>query len=410
MSLDTASLWTLIAASLVLLMTPALAMFYGGMTRATGVVNMMLMSFLAAAITAVVWVLWGFSFSAGEPAIAGIIGNPISDFAMHATKPEQLLTAGFAGTFAMISVAIISGAIADRARFAPWLLFVPLWVTLVYAPVAFWVWGGGILSENGALGKIFGEAIDFAGGTVVHTNAGIAALVLALRLGQRHNFHDRPQPHNTPLVMLGAALLWFGWFGFNAGAATTVEQAGLIWINTLVAPGAAVLGWILIEKLRGCPPSSLGVASGVVAGLVAITPSCADIAPWAAIVLGLLAGAGSAWAVNLKWKLGYDDSLDVVGVHLVSGIIGTVFLGFFAMPSESSAGGLFYGGGLQQLAAQALALAVVIAFSAAMTWLLAWAIGKVTAWRVAPEVEREGVDNAEHQEVGYRLRSLDVSK
>lgn len=403
MELDVASLWILIAAALVLLMTPALGLFYGGMTRATGVVNMMLMSFSAAAITAIVWVLWGYSFSAGEPAIAGIIGNPISDFALHNTPESGLLAAGFAGTFAMISVAIISGAIADRSRFAPWLMFVPLWVTLVYAPVAFWVWGGGMLSADGFLGKIFGEAIDFAGGAVVHTNAGVAALVLALKLGQRHNFHDRPQPHNTPLVMLGAGLLWFGWFGFNAGAATTIEQAGLIWVNTLAAPGAAVLGWIMVEKLRGARPSSLGVASGLVSGLVAITPSCADIAPWAAMLLGVLAGAGSAWAVNLKWKLGYDDSLDVVGVHLVSGVIGTLFLGFFAMPTAESAGGLFYGGGFAQLVSQFMALLVVIVFSAATTWVIATVIEKISPWRVPADIEIAGIDAAEHNESGYQL-------
>ncbi|WP_313814369.1 ammonium transporter [Glutamicibacter sp.] len=408
MALDVGSLWILIAAAMVLLMTPALALFYGGMTRSTGVVNMMLMSFLAAAITGVVWVLWGYSVSAGEPAIAGIIGNPISDFAMGKTQPEQLLAAGFAGTFAMISVAIISGAIADRARFAPWLAFVPVWVTVVYAPVAFWVWGGGILSAEGVLGKIFGEAIDFAGGTVVHTNAGIAALVLALRLGQRYNFHDRPQPHNTPLVMLGAALLWFGWFGFNAGAATTVEEAGLIWINTFVAPGAAVLGWIVVEHLRGSRPSSLGVASGVVAGLVAITPSCANIAPWAAILLGVLAGVGSAWAVNLKWKFGYDDSLDVVGVHLVSGIIGTVFLGFFALPGEAGTGGLFYGGGWNQLVSQLVALLVVIVYSAAMTWVIASVIDRISPWRVPTDVEVAGIDASEHNESGYLLNGTPV--
>ncbi|PRA06928.1 ammonia channel protein [Arthrobacter sp. MYb229] len=401
MELDTASLWIMIAAALVLLMTPALGLFYGGMTRSTGVVNMMLMSFSAAALSAIVWILWGYSLSAGEPAIAGIIGNPFSDIAMQNTEPSGLLAAGFSGTFALISVAIISGAIADRSRFAPWLLFVPLWVSLVYAPVAFWIWGGGLLSEDGVLGQLFGEAIDFAGGAVVHTNAGIAALVLALKLGQRHNFHDRPQPHNTPLVMLGAALLWFGWFGFNAGAATTIEQAGLIWINTMGAPAAAVLGWILVEKLRGQRPSSVGVASGLVAGLVAITPSCADLSPWAALLLGLIAGAGAAWAVNLKWKLGYDDSLDVVGVHLVAGIIGTLYLGFFALPTEEHAGGLFYGGGLSQLLAQFMTLLVVILFSAAMTWIIATVIDKIAPWRVSAETEIEGIDVSEHNESGY---------
>lgn len=410
MQLDTASLWLMIAAALVLLMTPALGLFYGGMTRSTGVVNMMLMSFSAAALSAIVWILWGYSLSAGQPAIAGLIGNPFSDFALQHSEPTALLAAGFAGTFALISVAIISGAIADRSRFAPWLLFVPLWVSLVYCPVAFWVWGGGLLSAEGLLGRIFGEAIDFAGGTVVHTNAGIAALVLALKLGQRHNFHDRPQPHNTPLVMLGAALLWFGWFGFNAGAATTIEQAGLIWINTMGAPAAAIMGWILIEKLRGQRPSSVGVASGLVSGLVAITPACADLAPWAALVLGLIAGASSAWTVNLKWKFGYDDSLDVVGVHLVSGIIGTLFLGFFALPHDGNNGGLAYGGGVNQLFAQLMTLLVVLIFSALMTWVIASVIERITPWRVSTQTEIDGIDVAEHQENGYQWAATNTEK
>lgn len=403
MELSTASLWILVAAALVLLMTPALGLFYGGMTRSTGVVNMMLMSFSAAAITAVVWVLWGYSLSAGQPAIAGLIGNPFSDFGLVNTAPADLLDVGFAGAFAMIAVAIISGAIADRSRFGAWLVFVPVWVSVVYAPVAFWVWGGGMLSAEGVLGGFFGEAIDFAGGAVIHTNAGVAALVLALKLGQRHNFHDRPQPHNTPLVMLGAALLWFGWFGFNAGAATTVEQAGLIWVNTLAAPAAAMLGWVLVEKVRGSRPSSVGVASGLVAGLVAITPACANIAPWAALLLGALAGAAAAWAVGLKWKLGYDDSLDVVGVHLVAGLIGTLALGFIALPGEETAGGLFYDGGFALLISQLVACAVVILFSAAATWVIATVVDKLIPWRIDSEVEVSGIDAAEHQESGYRL-------
>ncbi|MCW4466221.1 ammonium transporter [Glutamicibacter sp. MNS18] len=403
MELTTASLWILIAGALVLLMTPALGLFYGGMTRATGVVNMMLMSFSAAAITAVVWVLWGYSLSAGQPAIAGLIGNPLSDFGLAQTDPADLLDVGFAGAFAMIAVAIISGAIADRSRFGAWLVFVPVWVSVVYAPIAFWIWGGGMLSADGVLGGFFGEAIDFAGGAVIHTNAGVAALVLALKLGQRHNFHDRPQPHNTPLVMLGAALLWFGWFGFNAGAATTIEQAGLIWVNTLAAPAAAVLGWVLVEKLRGSRPSSVGVASGLVAGLVAITPACANIAPWAALLLGIVSGAAAAWAVGLKWKLGYDDSLDVVGVHLVAGLIGTVALGFIALPSEETAGGLFYGGGFALLVSQVVACVVVIIFSAAATWVIATLVDKIIPWRIDSDVEVAGIDAAEHEESGYQL-------
>lgn len=404
MDLSTADLWTLLAAALVLLMTPALGLFYGGMTRSTGVINMMLMSFSAAALSAVVWVLWGYSLVAGQPAIAGFIGNPLSDFALENTDPADLLAAGFAGTFAMIAVAIISGAIADRTRFNAWLIFVPVWVSLVYAPVAFWVWGGGLLSAEGAIGSIFGEAIDYAGGAVVHTNAGIAALVLALKLGQRHNFHDRPQPHNTPLVMLGAALLWFGWFGFNAGAATTVEEAGLIWVNTLAAPATAVLGWVVIERVRGSRPTSTGVASGLVAGLVAITPACANVSPGMALVLGFVAGAASGWAVNLKWKLGYDDSLDVVGVHVVAGVIGTVALGFIALPNDESAGGLFYGGGFQLLVSQLVMCAVVILFSAAATWVIATIINKIVPWRISAEQEQAGIDSHEHDEEGYQLQ------
>jgi len=403
MEISTAELWTLMAASLVVLMTPALGLFYGGMTRATGVVNMMLMSFAAAAMTAVVWVLWGYSLASGEPMLGGLLGAPLNDFALLGTDMADLLPVGFAGAFAMIAVAIISGAIADRSRFGAWLLFVPVWVSLVYAPVAFWVWGGGLLDADGWLGQRFGEAIDFAGGAVIHMNAGVAALVLALKLGPRHNFHDRPQPHNTPLVMLGAALLWFGWFGFNAGAATTVEQAGLIWVNTLIAPGAAVLGWILAEKLRGQRPTSVGVASGLVAGLVAITPACANVAPWAAMLLGLVAGMAAAWAVNLKWKLGYDDSLDVVGVHLVAGVVGTLALGFVALPGLEEPAGLIYGGGPALLVSQLVTCLVVVVFSATVTWVIAVSVDKLIGWRVDGSTEVAGIDAAEHQESGYQL-------
>ena len=337
MELTAGHVWLMVAAALVLFMTPGLAFFYGGMTRAKAALNMMMMSFISIGMVGVVWVLWGASMSSGEGFLQ-IVGNPFATFGLEGiTTPDGLIKVGYAATFAIITVALISGAIADRAKFGAWTVFVPVWVTLVYSPLAYMVWGGGLFGPEGAIRhRPSAPAIDFAGGTVVHINAGVAGLILVLIIGNRKGFGKDPnhRPHNIPFVMLGAAILWFGWFGFNAGAATTAEQGGLIWVNTLAAPAAAMLGWLVTERIRDGHPTSLGAASGVVAGLVAITPACANVSPVGALGLGVVAGVASALAVGLKFRWGFDDSLDVVGVHLVSGIIGTVALGFIALPDR----------------------------------------------------------------------------
>ncbi|MEU2199438.1 ammonium transporter [Isoptericola sp. NPDC019482] len=410
MELDTgATAWMLMSASLVLLMTPGLALFYGGMVRGKSVLNMMMMSFGAIAVVGVVYVLWGWSMSYGAD-LGGIVGNPFDQFglsgAIYDANGEFLIDdfgvpgivgVGFQATFAIITVALISGAIADRAKFGTWMVFVAVWVTLCYFPMAHMVWGGGLLSADGPFGGI-AAPIDFAGGTVVHINAGVAALVLALVVGKRKGFGSEPmRPHNLPLVMLGAALLWFGWFGFNGGSAFTADGfAGLAWVNTTVATSAAVIGWLVVEKLRDGSATSLGAASGVVAGLVAITPAAGSVSPVGSIAVGAIAGVLSAYAVGLKYKLGYDDSLDVVGVHLVSGLWGTVSIGFLATET-----GLFYGGGLNQLAVQAIIAVVAIAFSGIITYLIAIALKAVMGWRVSEEAEVAGIDLAVHSETAY---------
>ncbi|MCC9196233.1 ammonium transporter [Arthrobacter sp. zg-Y820] len=410
MDLSAGHVWVMISAALVLLMTPGVAFFYGGMTRAKAALNMMMMSFVSIGLVGVVWVLWGFSMTGGD-GVGGLFGNPFTSFGLESLiGTEDLISAGFGATFAIITVALISGAIADRAKFSAWAVFVPIWVTLVYCPLAFMVWGGGLLGEEGAIGSVVGEAIDFAGGTVVHINAGVAALVLALIIGKRKGFGKDPsqRPHNIPFVMLGATLLWFGWFGFNGGAAGTAEEAGLIWVNTMAAPAAAMVGWLLTERIRDGRPTSLGAASGIVAGLVAITPACANVSPLGAVGLGLVAGVLSALAVGLKYKLGYDDSLDVVGVHLVAGIVGTLALGFIALPVDGEGGGLFYGGGFAQLGAQLVAAIVAIVFSAVLTLVIGLAIHKTIGFRVSEDSEVNGVDLSEHAETAYEFGGLGV--
>ncbi len=410
MELDTgATAWMLMSASLVLLMTPGLALFYGGMVRGKSVLNMMMMSFGAIAVVGVVYVLWGWSMSYGAD-LGGIVGNPFDQFGLSGAIYDAagefaiddfgvpgIVGVGFQATFAIITVALISGAIADRAKFGTWMVFVAVWVTLCYFPMAHMVWGGGLLSADGPFGGI-AAPIDFAGGTVVHINAGVAALVLALVVGKRKGFGSEPmRPHNLPLVMLGAALLWFGWFGFNGGSAFTADGfAGLAWVNTTVATAAAVLGWLLVERLRDGSATSLGAASGVVAGLVAITPAAGSVSPVGSIAVGAIAGVLSAFAVGLKYKLGYDDSLDVVGVHLVSGLWGTVSIGFLATET-----GLFYGGGLSQLAVQAIIAVVAVVFSGIITYLIAIALKAVMGWRVSEEAEVGGIDLAVHSESAY---------
>ncbi|GAA4705630.1 ammonium transporter (TC 1.A.11) [Promicromonospora umidemergens] len=409
MELDTgATAWMLMSASLVLLMTPGLALFYGGMVRGKSVLNMMMMSFGAIAVTGVVYVLWGWSMSYGAD-VAGIFGNPFDQFGLSGAIYDDagefiiddfgvpaIVGIGFQATFAIITVALISGAIADRVKFGSWLVFVGLWVTVAYFPMAHMVWGGGLLSPDGPFASI-ATPIDFAGGTVVHINAGAAALVLALVIGKRKGFGSEPmRPHNLPLVMLGAALLWFGWFGFNGGSAFTADgTAGLAWVNTTAATCAAILGWLVVEKLRDGSATSLGAASGVVAGLVAITPAAGALSPVGSVVVGAIAGALCAFAVSLKYRFGFDDSLDVVGVHLVAGLWGTVAIGFFATES-----GLFYGGGASQLAVQVIIAVIAVLFSGVVTLVLALAI-RPLGWRVSEEAEVSGIDLAVHGETAY---------
>ncbi|MFD1213553.1 ammonium transporter [Arthrobacter sp. GCM10027362] len=407
MQITAANAWMMVSAGLALFMTPGLAVFYAGMTRAKAALNMIMMSVISAGIVGVLWVLWGYSMVSGD-GVDGLFGNPFASFGLANLAGSELIQAGFGATFAMVTVALISGAVADRAKFSAWAVFVPIWVTLVYCPLAFMVWGGGLLSPGGALSSVFGQVIDFAGGTVVEISAGVAGLILALIVGQRHGFGKDPghRPHNLPLVMIGAAVLWFGWFGFNGGAATTAEQAGLIWVNTLAAPAAAMIGWLVMEKIRDGHPTSLGAVSGVVAGLVAITPSCANVSPVGALALGLAAGAVCAWAVGLKYRFGYDDSLDVVGVHLVAGVVGTLALGFIALPVDGEGGGLFYGGGFRQLVAQIVAVLVTVVLTGLVTAVAGLAIHRTVGFRVSLEDEIAGVDLSEHAEAAYEFDGL----
>ncbi|MFD6141534.1 ammonium transporter [Promicromonospora sp. NPDC060271] len=411
--------WMITASSLVLLMTPGLAFFYGGMVRGKSVLNMMMMSFSSIGVAGLIWVLYGYSLTFGSD-IGGIIGNPADFFGLAMTDDESLMAAvgvpatvaaAFQATFAIITVALISGAIADRVKFSTWLVFAALWVTLVYSPVAHMVWGGGLLGIDGPIATALSAPIDFAGGTVVHINAGVAGLVLALVIGKRKGFGtEAMRPHNLPFVMLGAALLWFGWFGFNAGSEFAADgTAGRAWLNTLVATGVAMLAWMATEKLRDGAPTTLGAASGVVAGLVAITPAAAAVDTFGSIAIGVVAGILCALAVGLKFKFGFDDSLDVVGVHLVGGLVGTVLLGFFATdnPSfgvwypEGALNGLFYGGGFTQLISQIVAALVAVVFSAVVTAVIAYALKFTLGWRISEEAEVSGIDLAVHGETAY---------
>jgi Amt family ammonium transporter len=426
---DTA--WMLIAASLVLLMTPALALFYGGMSRQKSVLNMMMMSFGAMGVVGVIYLLWGWSMSYGSESVLGLFANPFEMFGLSGVIGDatewavsgsgaypQVVDVAFQVTFAIITVALISGAIAERARFGTWLAFVGVWVTLAYFPLAHMVWGGGLLShsDSGLAAMIFGTVddgeggltaavapVDFAGGTVVHINAGMAALVLVLLIGKRLEFgRTAYRPHNLPLVMLGAALLWFGWFGFNAGSAFGANgAAGLAWVNTTAATAAAMLGWLLAERIRDGHATSLGAASGVVAGLVAITPAAGSVHPLGAIALGAIAGVLSALAVGLKHRFGYDDALDVVGVHLVAGLWGTIAIGLFATGTFGTDAGMFYSAdGWRLLVVQIVIAVAALVFTAIMT-AIAWAICRPLGWRIDKADEQAGIDGAQHAESAY---------
>ncbi|NAS24055.1 ammonium transporter [Herbidospora sp. NEAU-GS84] len=417
MKIDSGSTaWMLVSTALVLLMTPGLAFFYGGMTRAKSVLNMMMMSFVSIITVTIAWVAYGYSlaFDAvgdGSGFLNKLVGGldnvglmGVNEAAYNDTFPMMVFSA-FQLTFAIITVALISGAIADRAKFGAWVVFTVIWATLVYFPVAHWVWGGGWLTTLGIE--------DFAGGTVVHINAGAAALALALVLGKRSGWRKEPmRPHNLTLVLLGVGLLWFGWFGFNAGSELAADAtAGLAFMNTQVATAIAAGAWLVVEKLRDGHATTLGVASGAVAGLVAITPACGFVDVWAAAVIGLLAGAICAYAVGFKYKFGFDDSLDVVGVHLVGGVIGAVALGFVAAYPflDGQQKGLFYGGGWSQLGLQVLGPVAVGGYSFIVTYVIGKIIDKTMGFRVTQEDEVTGIDITTHAETGYDLGTIHSS-
>ena len=417
---DTA--WVLASSALVLLMTPGLALFYGGMVRAKSVLNMMMMSMVTIGVVSVLWVIYGFKLAFGYEAnsqwygaisLSGL-GSSVNELTNNGgIYPIPLLAfAAFQLMFAVITPALISGAIADRTKFTAWALFVGIWVTLVYFPVAHWVFAFGNKVGDTVTGAGFLAAKgveDFAGGTAVHINAGAAGLALALILGKRVGWRrESMRPHSMPLVLIGAALLWFGWFGFNAGSSLGANGiAALAFMNTQVATAAAALGWLLVEKLRDGHPTSLGVASGAVSGLVAITPACAFVAPWAAVVIGLIAGMICALAVGLKYKFNFDDSLDVVGVHLVGGIWGCLSIGFFGSSAINSLGlnGIFYGGGTTLLGKQALGAFFVLAYSFIATLIIGFIINKTIGFRVKPDAEVAGIDYDQHAETAYELTS-----
>lgn len=400
---DTA--WMLTAAAMVLLMIPGLAFFYGGMVRAKSVLNMLMMVMSALFVVGVLWVLFGYSMTFGSD-IGGIIGDPL-EFAglesLMVDNPENALPVmafvAFQGMFAALTVGLIAGAIPDRTKFNGWLIFGAVWAVLVYFPVAHWVWAsGGWIFEMGV--------IDFAGGTAVHINAGAAALALAIVIGKRIGWPRTPmRPHNLTLVMIGAGLLWFGWFGFNAGSALAANNtAAVVFLNTFAATCAAAIGWLVVEKIRDGHMTTLGAASGIVAGLVAITPACAAVSPMGALAIGVIAGVLCALAVGLKYRLGYDDSLDVVGVHLIGGLVGTLLIGFLATEAAPNGiNGLFYGGGTEQLAKQAIGAFAVLGYSFVIALLIGGVLRATGVLRVSRDTEIGGVDLSEHAESAYEL-------
>ena len=406
---DTA--WMLVSTALVLFMTPGLAFFYGGMVRGKNVLNMLMQNFAAMGLLAVLWVLVVFSLAFGNLGDGGWIGS--LEFAgLEGVGPEPLehdfltltfpfvLFAAYQMTFAVITPALITGAIAERMKFSAYLLFISLWLILVYAPVAHWVFAGGWLAAMGAL--------DFAGGAVVHINAGAAALALIIVLGKRRGWpNESMHPHSLPLTLLGTGILWFGWFGFNAGSALAANGlAAQALMNTFVAASAAMLGWLLVERIKTGHATTLGAASGAVAGLVAITPCAGFVDSMSALAIGFIAGAICLLAIQLKFKFGYDDSLDVVGVHLVGGLVGSILLGLFASSKVNAVvtnEGLLLGGGSELLKDQVVASLVTLAFSFVVSLILAKVLDVIMGIRVTPEQEQEGLDQSMHAEAAYAL-------
>ncbi len=397
------------------LMIPGLALFYGGMVSVKSSTNMMMMTFGAASLVGVLWVLFGFSMTFGTSS-GGLVGS-ITEFAGMKDLLEPMTTvdglpvslfALFQALFAAITVALISGAVADRMKFGSWMLFAGLWAVLVYFPVAHWVFAfDGVVTEDSMGGWIANKlgAIDFAGGTAVHINAGIAALAVAIVLGKSLSWGSDRKPHNVPLTLLGAGMLWAGWYAFNGGSALAAgNSAAIVMVTTFVTTCAAVLAWLMVEKLRTGHVTGVGAASGAITGLVAITPACGAVTPVGAIVLGLVAGAVCPYAVALKSKFGYDDTLDVVGVHLVGGLIGTLMVGVLASESMPNAtNGLLYGGGFGQLWKQAIAAGAVILYSFVVAFAIAFVLKKTIGIRVAPEDEEKGIDAKFHKDGSYEL-------
>ncbi|OBA92672.1 ammonia channel protein [Mycolicibacterium fortuitum] len=399
------------------LMIPGLALFYGGMVSVKSSTNMMMMTFGAVALVGVLWVLFGFSMAFGTSyGGLGLLGS-ITEFAGMKDLVEPMTSVNglpvslfslFQALFAAITVALISGAVADRMKFGAWMIFAGVWAVLVYFPVAHWVFAfDKTFSDDSVGGWIANKlhAVDFAGGTAVHINAGAAALAVAIVLGKSAMFGQLRKPHNVPLTLLGAGMLWAGWYAFNGGSALAAgNSAAIVMVTTFVATCAATLAWISVEKLKTGHVTGVGAASGAIAGLVAITPACGAVTPVGAIILGAIAGAVCILAVGLKEKLGYDDSLDVVGVHLVGGVIGTLLIGFLAseaMPSKVS--GLFYGGGLDQLWKQAIAAGAVAVYSFAVAFAIAYVLKKTIGIRISAEEEEKGIDSAFHRDSAYEL-------
>ncbi|PPB48634.1 ammonia channel protein [Arthrobacter pityocampae] len=407
--------WILASTALVCLMIPALALFYGGMVGSRRILNMMMMCFGGASLVAVLWALFGYSLAFGSSVGGlGLLGN-VTEYAglgqLLAEDPSApipvILFAGFQLFFACVTTALVAGAAAGRMKFGAWMVFAGVWATLVYFPIAHWVFA--FSSEDGttAGGWIANSlgAIDFAGGLAVHMNAGIAALALSMVLGRSHGWPkvDHARPHSRPLVLVGAGLLWVGWFGFNAGSALSAGQsASVVLLNTAVAASAGLLAWAAVERVRNGAATSMGAASGLISALVAITPACGAVSPMGALAIGAIAGAVCSLAIELKFRLGFDDSLDVVGVHLVGGILGTLLIGLFATPdAPNGVSGLFYGGGFELLGIQALATVAVLAYSFVVTWLIAVVLQRTVGLRIEEADELRGIDLAAHSEFAY---------
>jgi Amt family ammonium transporter len=400
--------WMLASTALVLFMTPGLAFFYGGMVRSKNVLGMLMQNFFAMGLVAVLWVLVGFSLAFGDWGNAGVIGNfdflGLKDIGPAAGIPGLELTipgilfCAYQMTFAVITPALITGATADRMKFAAYSVFIGAWLILVYSPVAHWVFGGGWLFDLGAL--------DFAGGAVVHINAGAAALAVILVLGKRRGWPGEAMPpHSLPWTLIGTGILWFGWFGFNAGSALAADGiAAQAAMNTFVAASAAMLGWLLVERIKDGKATTLGAASGAVAGLVAITPCAGFVGGLAPLAIGGIAGALCFLAIQLKYRFGYDDSLDVVGVHLVGGLVGSILLGVFADTAVNELGfdGLLFGGG-ELIVDQIVASAVTLAYSFVVSFIIAKVIDATIGLRVPAEDEVTGLDLTQHAETAYNF-------